>query len=899
MDSGASLLPQNPSLLAQCQVPVSPDSLAADQKLILLRSDRAHTLLNARRSSGTRKDDLVDDMLYGVDPKTGLRLDDDTIVDNLITFLAAGLDTTAGMLACSLYYLIKDKRAMSKARAEVDAVVGKSAIQAQDLTRLPYLTAILRETLRLCPSVPGMTVTPNADVEVLAGKYTIKRGQQLVLMFGPLQRDPAAYGDDADEFRPERMLDENFNKLPQHAFKPFGNGSRACLGRAFAWQEALLTLAMLLQTFDFTLADPTYELQIISDLTLKPKDFNIKASLRDGLTATQLQQRLLIRSDEGIKVMDNIHKSQDEKHDSAQGQVGKPMTIYYGSNSGTCQAFAHSLGAEAAAHGYFATNIEPLDSASGKLSTSQPVIIITASYEGQPCQNGGQFQTWLEGLVDQDLSNVTYAVFGAGHSDWRETFHRVPRSIDSMLAKHGAERLCSLGLSNAAQGDMFLDFETWTKNILWPELGRLHVSGITTPDLQSEQSIGGLKLKLSSTRSDRLCADVVDTTVLVSNTLTTSGTPIKKHLEVMLPEGMSYQCGDYLSVLPHNPADVVTRALKRFRLSRDTSMIITNGSATMLPVNTPISAQCIFDSYVELSQPATRRNIEMLQGICSNATTTASLLKLSGELYAKEIFGKRVSLLDLLERQLDLDLPLASYLAALPPMRTRSYSISSSPLVSPSSACLTYTVIQQSHVSGHGEFTGSASNYLSALTAGDSIQVAVKCPPQAFRLPSQPEQTPIIMICAGSGVAPFRGFVQERAAQLLAGISLAPAMLIMGSRQPDIDDLYREEFDAWEAAGAVHVYRAFSRRMSASSSAGCKYAQDVLLAERDRAWDLWKQGAKVYVCGSAELAEGVKCAWMEIYKAKRRGEGCECDEAQVQAWYDQVRNQRYVTEVFT
>ncbi|KDN35131.1 cytochrome P450, partial [Tilletiaria anomala UBC 951] len=80
------------------------------------------------------------------------------------------------------------------------------------------------------------------------GGYHVAKGQPLVLLFTQLHRDPKVWGDDAEEFRPERMLDGKFEALPPNAWKPFGNGKRACIGRGFAIQEALLALAIILST---------------------------------------------------------------------------------------------------------------------------------------------------------------------------------------------------------------------------------------------------------------------------------------------------------------------------------------------------------------------------------------------------------------------------------------------------------------------------------------------------------------------------------------------------------------------------------------------------------------------------------------------------------------------------
>ena len=112
---------------------------------------------------------------------------------------------------------------------------------------------VLRETLRLTPPLPVFNVAPKKD-EIVGGQYVIKEGELVIVLIGASQMDPKVFGADVGVFKPERMLDENFNKLNKefpNAWKPFGNGTRGCIGRPFAWQEALLVLAMLLQNFDF------------------------------------------------------------------------------------------------------------------------------------------------------------------------------------------------------------------------------------------------------------------------------------------------------------------------------------------------------------------------------------------------------------------------------------------------------------------------------------------------------------------------------------------------------------------------------------------------------------------------------------------------------------------------
>nr|7P6L_A Chain A, Bifunctional cytochrome P450/NADPH--P450 reductase [Thermothelomyces thermophilus ATCC 42464]7P6L_B Chain B, Bifunctional cytochrome P450/NADPH--P450 reductase [Thermothelomyces thermophilus ATCC 42464]7P6L_C Chain C, Bifunctional cytochrome P450/NADPH--P450 reductase [Thermothelomyces thermophilus ATCC 42464]7P6L_D Chain D, Bifunctional cytochrome P450/NADPH--P450 reductase [Thermothelomyces thermophilus ATCC 42464] len=243
----------------------------------------AQGVLDTRRKHPTNRKDLLSAMLDGVDAKTGQKLSDSSIIDNLITFLIAGHETTSGLLSFAFYLLIKHQDAYRKAQEEVDRVIGKGPIKVEHIKKLPYIAAVLRETLRLCPTIPIINRAAKQD-EVIGGKYAVAKDQRLALLLAQSHLDPAVYGETAKQFIPERMLDENFERLNREypdCWKPFGTGMRACIGRPFAWQEAVLVMAMLLQNFDFVLHDPYYELHYKQTLTTKPKDFYMRAILRD------------------------------------------------------------------------------------------------------------------------------------------------------------------------------------------------------------------------------------------------------------------------------------------------------------------------------------------------------------------------------------------------------------------------------------------------------------------------------------------------------------------------------------------------------------------------------------------------------------------------------------------
>ncbi|KAK2772190.1 bifunctional p-450:NADPH-p450 reductase [Colletotrichum kahawae] len=870
---------------------------AKDQKFkddIEILRNTAKGVLESRKAEGEKstRRDLLTAMLEGVDTKTGKKMTDESIMDNLITFLIAGHETTSGLLSFAFYQLLKHPECYQKAQQEVDSVVGKGRIHVDHLSKLPYINGVLRETLRVNATIPVFSVEAFEDT-LLAGKYPVKKGEVIINLLAKSHLDPLVYGDDATEFKPERMFDENFNRLQKefpNSWKPFGNGMRACIGRPFAWQEALLVMVMLLQNFNFVL-DPNYSFGVKQTLTIKPKDMYMRAILRDNLTPTTLERRLA-----GLAEPEKATNGSSANGAAAAAQEGgKPMTILYGSNSGTCEALAQRVASDASSHGFRATKIDCMDSANGSLPTDQPVVIITASYEGQPPDNAGHFVAWIEGQDKEKapLKGVNYAVFGCGHKDWVQTFHRIPKLVDTTLEQLGASRLAEAGLTDASTGEVFTNFETWEDDVLWPALTSKY--NTTSAD---DSKTKGVDVTISNPRTSTLRQDVKEASVVKTETLTKGGDPrsIKKHIEIKLPEGMTYTAGDYLAVLPINPKETVHRAMRRFHLARDAHLSIKTDGPTSLPIDTSIPADDILSHYVELSQPATKRNLLALAEYVKDEETKANLTRLSGDAYADEISTKRVSVLDLLERHPSIDLPIGVFLTMLPPMRVRQYSISSSAMAYPSNVTLTFSVLNEPSLSGQGPHIGVASSYLDSLAEGDTLHVAIRPSHAAFSLPSDPERTPMICVAAGTGLAPFRGFIQERATMIAAGRTLAPALLFFGCRSPEHDDLYREQFDKWEALGAVSVRRAFSR--DCDKSEGCKHVQDRMWKDREELLDLWKQGAKAYVCGSRGVAESAKETIIKIKVETEKAKGEEVDPENMKEWFESLRNMRYVTDVF-
>ncbi|KAK0701590.1 cytochrome P450 [Lasiosphaeria miniovina] len=865
-----------------------------------------------KEDAGSARRDLLSAMLDGVDPKTGGKLSDDSIIDNLITFLIAGHETTSGMLSFAFYQLIKHREAYRRAQEEVDDLLSTGPIRAEHMNKLPYLSAVLRETLRLNPTIPIISLRARKD-DVIGGKYAISKDQIVLAFLAKTHLDPRVFGETASEFDPERMLDASFerrNKEFPDNWKPFGNGMRACIGRAFAWQEPLLVMAMLLQSFNFVLHDPDYVLQIKQTLTIKPKGFHMRAVIRNGLTPTELEHRL---SGQAATIDSESAASRAEANNGDRGgarqEALKPLSIYYGSNSGTCESLAQRLAADAPSHGFAVTGVDALDAANQNLAKDQPVVIITASYEGLPPSNAALFCGWLASLEGSELDGLSYAVYGCGHHDRTQTFHRVPKLVDTTIRARGGSRILGVdvfwpamrvkyGAAETAHGEATHGEATYGE--------ATHGEG---------QLASALPVHFSAPRSSTLRQDVREAAVVSTKTLTGPGGAPKRYLEIQMPDGMAYRAGDYLAVLPVNLKESIDRALQQFQLARDAYITIEADRQTTVPTNSSVPVYDLRGYYVELAQPATKRGIPALHEAALHEAAKQQLQALAGPLYTSETAAKRVSILDLLHWFPSVDLSFSSVLALLLPMRVRQYSISSSPLWDAQRTTLTYSVLEEPALADpqNRQHVGVASSYLASLAPGDKMRVSVRLSHTAFHLPSDVDKTPTVCICAGAGIAPFRGFMQERAVQVAAGRNLAPALLFFGCRGPSSDDLYRDELDKWQAMGAVDVRRAYSRVNLGDGSGSavgeacrCRYVDDRLWHDRVDLMELWDRGAKVFVCGSRGMGERVKKVFVKMLSLERQdqipgdagsGPGSS-QEQRALKWFESIRNERYATEVF-
>ncbi|KAJ5640931.1 hypothetical protein N7528_000556 [Penicillium herquei] len=244
----------------------------------------AKDIVNSRKDNPEQvRKDMLDALLNGVDPQTNDKLRDAEVLDEIVTIFI-GAATAANLLSYAVYYLSTNPEAMKKGQAEIDSVVGDGPLDLAHLKQLNYVEAILRETIRLSATAPGFNIEPipstdNAPVLLGGGEYQIPAGQAMIAILNAVNRDPKVF-EYPEEFKPEQVLGEKWDKLPAGAKKGFGNGKRECIGKLWAWQWSFFTLASILKDVTFELEDPNYQLHANGAFSIKPLDMFVLMSGR-------------------------------------------------------------------------------------------------------------------------------------------------------------------------------------------------------------------------------------------------------------------------------------------------------------------------------------------------------------------------------------------------------------------------------------------------------------------------------------------------------------------------------------------------------------------------------------------------------------------------------------------
>ena len=533
---------------------------------------------------------------------------------------------------------------------------------------------------------------------------------------------------------------------------------------------------------------------------------------------------------------------------AAQTQPSQRLTVVYGSQTGNARRQAEKIADAAKAAGLAVRLLRADAYAPRELAGERLLyVVISTQGEGDPPDDAIGLVEFLLGKRAPRLPELKFAVLGLGDTSYVE-FCGIARKIDARLAELGGQRVAEIG-----QADLDIDTvaDPWREAVL-AKAGELlkattpapaHVATVTSlrpattwslerpfpAEVLANQGLGGRAFKsIGFQRYGRVDKDV-------------------RHIELSLAgSGLHYEPGDALGIRHRNAASLVDAVLQATKLDGDAAITVDNDT---LPLAEWLGSR---RELTRVSRPFLATLAER-----ADAGDLRQLLE-SGNTGFAALLAEH-QLIDVLHRW-PADWDAGALLATLRPQAQRLYSIASSRKRVGDEAHLTVDALRY-HAHGR-DHLGAASGFLAALEEGGQVPVYIE-PNERFRVPADTSRD-IIMIGPGTGVAPFRGFVQERAETGASGRN----WLFFGARHVDTDFLYQTEWqDALQRGELQRIDLAFSR-----DRAQKVYVQDRL---RERGADLhdWLQGgAHLYVCGAIAMGRDVHAALLDIVTAHNGGD---------------------------
>ena len=799
-------------------------------------------------------------------------LDEDNIRNQIMTFLIAGQLTTSELMPNTVYNLLHHPEVLARVRAEVDGVFGPDDDYLptyDDIGKLTYLRQVISETLRLSPPVLNFDRMALADT-VIGGQYPVKRGEAVTVLTGALHRQPQ-WGDNPELFDPARFDPAVAENRSSAAFKPFGTGERSCIGRQFALHEAAMLIARVVHRY--RLVDSQHYVVRWEGLSRRPIGFHVELVRRTS--AERVVATALPVAAPAATAVSPV-------------KAGTTVAVLHGSNLGTCRALAKQLAEEADDIGCVAT-VAPLDSAAGHWPDADAVVIVASSYNGQPTDDAREFVTWLFGEDAALPDDPLFAVLGVGDHNWADTYQAVPKRVDERLTELGGRALLPRAAADTS-GDLNGTLEEFTA-ALWSALAEHYGDPDAALVTTNDEPLYDLRLISGPVTAaiDARFAVQPMTVTLNENLVSTAG-QAKHYVRVALPDDVEYATGDHLTVLADNPPEVVDTVLDLLKIDPELRLSVNprRTSRRLIALDREVSVRELLTHFVELRKPATRSQLRKLAAAnpCDPERRRLSELADSPDPCV-------LSPLECLHQFPACALTGAELLELLEPMTPRHYSIASSSRRSAHEVAVIVSVLDTQARSGIGPFKGVASNHLAGVAPGAMIRARIDPARQAFRAGANP-QCNVILVSAGTGVAPFCGFLGDRLAAKQAGEPFASALCFFGVRDPDVDYIFRDEFEDGERQGIVRMRPAFSR----APENGVRYVQDRIAADADDVWEMLGDPTKdthVFVCGDGgRMAPAVRAAFRDVYRARTGA-----DDAEAKEWLEAlVQSDNYVEDVW-
>ncbi|MCP5386882.1 MAG: assimilatory sulfite reductase (NADPH) flavoprotein subunit [Novosphingobium sp.] len=541
------------------------------------------------------------------------------------------------------------------------------------------------------------------------------------------------------------------------------------------------------------------------------------------------------------------------------GPTPRSLTILYGTETGNAADVARAAEAAALARGLAAAAVDMADYKVRQLVHEEDLLIVVSTYgEGDPPQPAAGFFEFVEGRKAPKLPGLRFAVLALGDSTY-EHYCQAGKRLDRRLEELGARRIsdrvdCDVDYEDAAAA--------WTQAVI-AQIAAVAPQGAIPAAVLPGSAIAAAR----HDKRNPFPAAVIENIAIVGR----GSTKETRHVEFSLAgSALAYEPGDALGIAAENDPAAVAALLGALSLPPDAALEIkgqtlTLGEALTRRFEITAATPRFLDYWAMLSEATALRQLQDADR--------------PGE---RAIFLRTHHIVDIVRRFPVGAVMPQGLVSALRPLQPRLYSLASSLSAAPDEAHLTVAPVRYAL---HGEQrSGVASGLLADRADPDTVlPIYVQANPH-FRLPA--DDVPIIMIGAGTGVAPYRAFLQEREARGAAGQS----WLFLGERNFRTDFLYQTEWQAWLKDGTLG-------RMDVAFSRDGQEKVYVQHRMRERARDIFawlEDGAHVYVCGdAAHLAPDVHAALVEIVASEART-GCEAAEDYVRSLQADHRYQRDV-----
>lgn len=544
--------------------------------------------------------------------------------------------------------------------------------------------------------------------------------------------------------------------------------------------------------------------------------------------------------------------------------VSKEVTILFGSQTGNAQGLAENAAKTLTERGFQVTVSAMSDFKPNQLKKLKNLLIVVSTHgEGDPPDNALSFHEFLHGRRAPKLDDLRYSVLALGDTSY-EFFCQTGKEFDQRLGELGGTRL-------HPRVDCDLDYDepaaAWLEGVI-SSLNEGQEQGASSAPAQTAapQAAGG---ETVYSRKNPFRAEVLENLNLNGR----GSNKETRHLELSLEgSGLTYEPGDALGIFPENDPELVNMLLAELKWDPNATVTVDQGEN--------LSLKEALTSYYEITV-LTKKFIQQAAELIANEKLRELVAQENADQLKAYIAGR--DLIDFVQDFGPIAVAPQDFVSILRKIPPRLYSIASSFAANPDEVHLTIGAVRYNT---HGRDRKGVCSVLCAerLQPGDTLPVFIQ-PNKNFKLPENPE-APIIMVGPGTGVAPFRSFMQEREETGAPGKS----WMFFGDQHFVTDFLYQTEWQKWLSDGVLtKMDVAFSRDTEEKV-----YVQHRMLEHSKELFEWLEEGATFYVCGDKNnMAKDVQNALLEIIE-KEGGKSREEAEAYLAEMKKQKRYQRDV-----